>query len=152
MIIEKSKRSRWIQLFWAALFFIVILTFIWHDYDPARRRLFYILSLSLMIVINYFYDEGFNKVGLWPDNFKKPFLEYWKILAGLSVLILFLGFLFGTARYSDPLAMIKGLVVCLLWGLFQQYLLNGFFVNRLAGFFENDKDPIIPLIAASLFT
>lgn len=151
MTTVERKRSSWAQLFWGIVFYVSIMFGIWRDYDLHNQSWFYFFVLTGMAGIHGFYREGLKKIGLWPKSFRVAFAENGESLLGLVMLILFLGLWFGSIRYNDLSRLISNLAATFIWGLFQQYLLNGFFVNRLAGFFKDEKDPMIPWIAGGLF-
>lgn len=76
----------------------------------------------------------------------------WAFLAALSLLcgvLLAAGRAFGTIRHVSLSGAFLNLGWYLLWGLFQQYLLNGYFVNRLSDALPNKKKA--PFAAAILF-
>lgn len=145
------KRSAWVQFFWAVCFFAITMFGVWRGYDFRNYDWFYVLILAGMALLNGYYAEGFRKIGLWPESFKSCFLEYGKMLLILSGLVLFLGLWFGVVRYADPWRILSNLCYGVIWGFFQQYVLNGFFVNRLAGFFEDENNPVVVWGAGCLF-
>lgn len=152
MTLGVRKRSVWWQLFWAMLFYVILIFNFWQfGSDFKNHWLRYILIFGAMVGINGFYAEGIRKMGLWPHDFKACFLVYGKSLLGLAVLIIFLGILSGTPRYHNTNEWIINFVKYLGWGFLQQYLLNGFFVNRLVGYLGTDRNGQIPVIAGSLF-
>ncbi|MBI2063665.1 MAG: CPBP family intramembrane metalloprotease [Candidatus Yanofskybacteria bacterium] len=145
------KRSAWAQLFWVVCFFAVIMFGVWRGYDIHNYDWFYGLILMGMAGLSGFYSDGLRKLGFWPKNFKNCFLEYGKKLLILAGLIFFLGLWFGTVRYTAPSLILLNLSYGVMWGFLQQCILNGFFVNRLAGFFENENNAGIKWGAGGLF-
>ena len=135
MIFEARKRSEWTQLFWGITFYAIIIFGVWRGYDMHDHDWFYLFTLMGMAGVHGFYREGFKRIGFRPKSLKVTFVENGERLLWLVLLILFLGLWFGSVRYTDSWRFVSNLGATLIWGLFQQYLLNGFFVNRLAGFF-----------------
>jgi membrane protease YdiL (CAAX protease family) len=67
-------------------------------------------------------------------------------------LFLAAGSLAGTVRRMTPGEMALGFSAYVVWGVFQQYLLNGFLANRLAEFAGGPRSRLVPLVAAALFS
>ncbi|OGN05091.1 MAG: hypothetical protein A2831_00210 [Candidatus Yanofskybacteria bacterium RIFCSPHIGHO2_01_FULL_44_17] len=152
MVSKPRKRSKWAQLFWAVLFYILFVGAYWKfGMDLENYGPYYLLIVGGMAGINGFYGEGLKEIGLWPKNFRVAFYEFGWLLLTIAAIVSCLGILFGQARFSGPGQWLEYFLRYCAGGLFQQYLLNGFFVNRLVGFLEDDKNPHIPLIAGSFF-
>jgi hypothetical protein len=66
----------------------------------------------------------------------------------LSAAVVGLGAALGTLRAKQPGAAAQDILAYFAWGLFQQYLLNGFFANRLTECAGGRE----PLAAATLFS
>jgi hypothetical protein len=62
------------------------------------------------------------------------------------------GALAGTMRRMTPGEIALGFAAYVVWGVFQQYLLNAFLGNRLAEFAGRPRSPLVPLAAATLFS
>jgi Type II CAAX prenyl endopeptidase Rce1-like len=76
------------------------------------------------------------------------------LLAAGSAAFLFLaaGSLAGTIRRMTPGEVAVGFAAYVVWGVFQQYLLNAFLANRLAEFMGVSGSRVVPLAAAALFS
>ncbi len=69
-----------------------------------------------------------------------------------ACLFLAAGLQAGTVRPIAPGQIALGLGAYMVWGLFQQYLLNGFLANRLAEFRGGPESRLVPLASAALFS
>jgi len=65
---------------------------------------------------------------------RAAFTAVFSTALALCLVLLGIGALLGTLRQITVRAAVVGMASYILWGLFQQYLLNGYFVNRLAQF------------------
>lgn len=73
------------------------------------------------------------------------------VLAALALALLMLGLTLHSIRtVTFEGAFLSFLLYC-LWGLFQQYLLNGYFVNRFSDFLPGHRRAV-PLLAAAFFS
>src|SRR5690348_5083181 len=77
--------------------------------------------------------------------------DFAPLMIGLAGIPLALGVWFGTLHLSSPLGLLPFIIYYCVWGTFQQYALNGFFVNRLSAAAAHDEQRWVPLLAAILF-
>ncbi len=75
--------------------------------------------------------ETLSQLGFRVDGFVETCVDYGRIVLATATMILYAGLASGTIR-EIPLqgAIINFLIYC-GWGLFQQYLLNGYFARRI---------------------
>lgn len=152
MVLEASNRSRWVQLFWAMFFYFIFVGSYWEfGNDLENFGLYYGLILVGMVGINRFYGEGLKEIGLWPKNFKTAFSEFGLLLLCIILILLCFGLLFGQYHFPKSSSWLSYFLIYCFSGLLQQYLLNGFFLNRLVGFVGDERNPRIPIIAGGFF-
>ncbi|HXN49540.1 MAG TPA: CPBP family glutamic-type intramembrane protease [Bryobacteraceae bacterium] len=128
--------------------FAFIMVFIW------RLQLFHpwlaIVAPAFTVATHVARREDIRWLGFGSKQFRAgvPLL-----LAAGSAACLFLaaGSAAGTMRRMTPGEMAMGFAAYIVWGVFQQYLLNGFLANRLAEFTARPRSPLVPLAAAALF-
>lgn len=131
------------------LVFALILLDIWW----LRFRFFLAWIPILVLILNSHLARGETPEGL---GFRRDNLQAaWNRIAGF---VLFAagawfagGLLLGTLRDIRANSAVLSLALYGLWGLFQQYLLNGFFVNRLSEASHHQSPHRIALWAAALF-
>ncbi len=129
--------------------FVFVMFFIW------KAQLFH---PQLAVVIPVFTvathaarGETVQRLGFgWKDFRRALPLLFWTVIGGC--LILAAATMAGTIRQITVGYAAGGLGAYMIWGLFQQYLLNAFIANRLAESAANPKGPLVPLIAATLFS
>lgn len=152
---RQARGNRWAHLFWAMAVFAAIMVYIWWGRDYYRSRWMYLLFLLPMLAGNLYYKEGLAEIGFNPAlGFKRCFRDCGERLMGLAGLLLYL-VLFVERREMTLVQAALGFSWCLLWAFGQQYVLNGFFVNRLLGFYggdEKETTAVAPLFAATLFS
>jgi membrane protease YdiL (CAAX protease family) len=69
-----------------------------------------------------------------------------------TFVLLALGLTLGTVRNIGIGQAALSILAYVIWGLFQQYLLNGYFANRLFAFFGKERRGATALTAAALFS
>ncbi|MFL5576431.1 MAG: type II CAAX prenyl endopeptidase Rce1 family protein [Gemmatimonadaceae bacterium] len=91
---------------------------------------------------------GFRRANLWPC-----LVAVTPLLLAIGALAVVLGARFGTVRRVTPAKLSLFIVYYCLWGLIQQYALNGYFVNRFAaGAAERGRGRrLVPLLGATCF-
>lgn len=151
-MLQLKRANRWPHLFWVLAVFAAIMVYIWWGRDYYRYRWMYLLFLLPMLAGNLYYKEGLAEIGFNPAlGFKRCFRDCGERLMGLAGLLLYF-VLFVETRNMTLTQAALNFIWCLLWALAQQYVLNGFFVNRLVAFFGDAEDHTIPLAAAMLFS
>ena len=133
----------------AAVVFCLILAYIW------RLRFSHPFSwvpiLLLIVVSHLYHGETLETLGLrWgvaPRGFRE--LSTALLLAALALLIP--GLVFNTIRDVSWRVALSGFALYCVWGLFQQYVLNGFFVNRLSAFLPH-RSEAVPILAGITFS
>lgn len=146
---DQKPSHRWTYLLEALSAFAVILIYIWwlRPYFPWL----WIAILALIVVSHFLHHEGPARLGFGWREFKASFPVIVPWVLGLALAVWGTGMVFHSLREATPSGLLQGLCLYLPWGVFQQYLLNGYFVNRLLGFFGNATSRAVPLAAGILF-
>jgi hypothetical protein len=129
--------------------FLLILVHIW--FVSRRVRLAWLVILIPVIYSHWSRGESFRWLGFRRDNFGQCVRDFAPLILGLAGVPLVLGAVFGTVHMSSTMAPLAFVAYYCVWGTFQQYALNGFFVNRLSGAAAPDEQRWVPLLAATLF-
>jgi membrane protease YdiL (CAAX protease family) len=121
---------------WAALepgiVFGSVLLYIWwiRPYFPR----FWILPLVLVLISHAVRGETPDRLGFRTEGFRAGLIRYGHYVAGAALILLAGGVAFRTIRdLTWRWAAINFGVYC-VWGVFQQYVLNGYFLNRFVRF------------------
>ena len=126
--------------------FILIMLYIW------LLRWSYPLSwaiiLALMLASHALRRETPAKLGFTLRNFEDALVRFTPVVLLLALTLLAAGSIARTIRHITPESGFASLVLYFGWGLFQQYAVNGFFVNRFMEF----SPARAPLLAALLFS
>jgi membrane protease YdiL (CAAX protease family) len=137
----------WFSLAEAFVIFFLIIEYIW----SLRFRLpaFWVLILALIALSHVWRRETLPGMGFRRAGFRASLREFGPLVLAAAGSLILAGLLTGSVRSISVEAAIGSLVAYCVWGLFQQYLLNGYFVNRLRDFFGRSMR--VPLVAALLF-
>ena len=112
-----------------ALMFLLIMLYIWRlraVHQPWAPAIF-----CLMLISHYRHGESPRDLGFRAVNFRACFTIFSPALLFVSLVLLACGILLETMRSLDLEHALIGFLSYCLWGLFQQYLLNAYFVNRM---------------------
>lgn len=130
----------------AAVGFGLIMLYIWRLRFTAPRA--WVFILGFFVLSHILRGEGRASLGFRLGNFRECMRTLAPALALLTLSLMAAGVLLETIR---PISLEYG-CMCLLaycpWGIFQQYLLNGYIANRLLAVFSARY---VPLMAAALF-
>ncbi len=131
----RTKRD-WPALIEALGVFVLVMLYIW------KLRMFHpwlwMVILGFVAGSHFPHGEGALELGLRWKGFRASLRAVLPWTFALAALLLAGGLLFGTMDPGPPPRMAVSLLVYFAWGLFQQYLLNGYFLNRLTEFFGGD--------------
>jgi hypothetical protein len=140
------KGAKWLNLGEAATGFLLIMLYIWWLRFRAPRA--WVWILAFLVLSHVLRGEHTAGLGFRWKNFKECAETMAPALLLLALALLAAGMLLQTMR---PIRLEYGLM-CLLaycpWGIFQQYLLNGYIANRLLAVSSARH---VPLIAGALF-
>ena len=107
--------------------------------------------LGFVVGTHFARHESVRRVGFGITEFRRAFPAVFPWIAGLALVIIAAGTLLGTARGLTPLQIAASILVYIAWGLFQQYILNGYFVNRLREYAPDKTKGWVALMAGLLF-
>jgi hypothetical protein len=139
------KPSRY-ALFEVVSAFAMILLYIWRLRFPYPWS--WTIILALILASHAFRMETAARLGFSRKNLESCLIAFTPPVLLLALALLGLGFICRTIRHITPQSGFSSLMLYFVWGLFQQYVLNGYFVNRLM-----DVSPArAPLLAALLFS
>ena len=127
--------------------FVMIMTYIWGL--RSTHHGLWMGILCLMLLSHLVHRERAEGLGFGARNLRVCLREYAPLLGFFALLMLGCGILLQTTR---PIGFEQGFLSFawyLPWGLVQQYILNGYFMNRLDGVLSARA---APLAAAALFS
>ena len=123
-----------------AVVFILIMAYIWTlRFD---HHWVWVGILGMMMVSHALRQEDAVRLGFRVGNLRECLAEVAPGLAFVALLMLTAGLLLQTTRPIDFRQAFGSWAIYLPWGLFQQYILNGYFYTRL--------DAALPRRSASL--
>ena len=133
----------------AGTVFLLLLSYIW--YFQRRVHWAWMILLGLVLLSHAIRGESPVALGLRRAGFRdcaRRFAIPTVLVAAMGTI---LGFALDTVR-DVALWRVAG-VLCgyCFWALFQQYLLNGYFVNRIHASFQARHEFIVALIGGALF-
>lgn len=127
-----TGRPEWRHLVEPTAIFALIMLYIWHL--RAGHQSFWLFILGIIVASHAARGEMPGGLGFRLTNFRQCLAVFSPVLLFLAVLLLSLGTLAQTTRDINFERGVLGLFSYCIWGLFQQYLLNSYFVNRLQAF------------------
>ena len=145
---SEQERGRWLPLLEATGVFLLIMLYIW--WLEPRVPPFWVAILALVVASHRWRRETFATLGFGRSNLRRCAAALALPVASLSLALLTAGCAFGTIRSISPLQGTLFLLSYLPWGLFQQYVLNGYFLTRLRMSLPGSRGA--PLLAALLFS
>jgi hypothetical protein len=151
---KQTRGHDWLTLIEALLVLTLLLEYIWF----LRGSRDWLMVLGVVILSHVVRKEGPYEIGFWPRDIKKCFVEMFDsdwtvfILATMIVIVCASPWRPMTASHA-----LGNLMNDLKSGLIQQYLLCGYFVNRLLIFYRveinfNDKNKQISKLAGLFFS
>ena len=138
-----SRRYAWLE---ATTVLVMILCYIW--WWRPLHPLSWIFILGLVLASQAYRRETPVRLGFRLTNSKNALVVCTPAMLLLGLALVIGGAIGGTIRKVTLESGFLSLTLYCLWGLFQQYLLNGYFLNRLS---ENARNAA-PLLAALSFS
>ena len=129
--------------------FLLILIHIWFVMDHAHMA--WLVILVPVIYSHRRHGESLARLGFRRENFLRCVRDFAPLILGLAGVPLALGAWFGTLRLPHSARPLAFVIYYCIWGTFQQYALNGYFVNRLMAAATLPERRWVPLLAATLF-
>ena len=150
---EPSPRttSGWLSALEAAVVFTLIILYIWRL--QRRAGAFWIVPLAIVIASHVYRHESLAFLGFRVQRPGLAFRAWGPWVLALAVIIVALGATLHTVRPgATPLGALEILAGYFVWGLFQQYVLNGYFLNRIVQSLHGTRAAALaPLIAGAVF-
>ena len=112
-----------------AILFSLIMLYIWWLRAGHSHAVF--VLFGLVLISHYWHGESPGELGFRATNFRVCFQVFAPALLFIALLLLSAGILLQTLREVDLERAAVGFIAYCVWGLFQQYVLNAYFVNRL---------------------
>jgi membrane protease YdiL (CAAX protease family) len=112
-----------------AMVLLLIMLYIWRLRGVNQG--WAMVIFSLLLLSHFWRGESPRELGFRTENFRACFAAFSPALLFLTLLLLAAGILLQTLRVLDLERSIIGFLSYCTWGLFQQYILNAYFVNRL---------------------
>jgi hypothetical protein len=146
---RRIEGHRWATAIATGAVFAGIILYIWWlrgVYSPS-----WLVILAFIVVSHWIRREGPVELGFRFSGLKSSLFAVLPVLILLILGLLAFGSLFRTIRSVTFERAVSNLAIYLVWGLFQQYLLNGYFVNRLRFVFPAGEGKWAALLASVLF-
>lgn len=148
---DREIRFRdWKALVEALGVFALIMMYIW--WIRLEHPWIALALLGFVISTHFTHREHPIWLGFGWRNFRQalPAVAPW--VAFFAIALFATGLLLGTVRDTTLSRALLSIFAYVFWGLFQQYLLNGYFANRLAEFLGKSHVHGVALGAAALFS
>jgi hypothetical protein len=141
------RRTQWIFFLEPAAVFVLIMLYIWRWRFTAPHAWIYILGV--VVLSHIVHRERTASLGFRWNNFEECMETLAPAVLLVAISLIACGVLLQTMRNIRFDHGLLCFVAYCPWGLFQQYLLNGYFTNRLLAAASARH---VPLIAAALFS
>ena len=127
--------------------FLLIMAYIWEL--RYSHHGFWLAILGLMLLSHRLRGERPGKLGFDAGNLRDCLEDFAPAIAFLALTLLGLGIVLQTTRQIRFEQGLLAWAAYLPWGLFQQYILNGYFFNRFDSVLSRRT---APMISAALFS
>ena len=124
------RDQRLLLLLEPAVMFALIMLYIWR-LRVAHQPWAALAIFCMMLMSHYRRGESPGDLGFCKSNFRACVRVFSPALLFISLTLLAAGILVQTLRGLELERAVLGFMAYCVWGLFQQYLLNAYFVNRL---------------------
>jgi membrane protease YdiL (CAAX protease family) len=133
----------------AGTVFFLLLSYIW--YFQTRVHWSWMILLGLVLLSHAIRGESPVDLGLRKAGFRDCARKFAVPVLLVAATGTILGFALDTVRDVEPWRVVGVLSGYCVWALFQQYLLNGYFVNRIHASFHARHEYVVALIGGALF-
>src|SRR6266404_4128337 len=130
--------------------FAMILIYIW--LLRFSHPFAWIVIFVLIIASHVFRRESPARLGFGAKNLASSLAALTPFVVVLALALLSFGLVFRTIRHITPESGYGSLLMYCCWGLFQQYILNGYFVNRFREFSPSLAPPLAALFFSAAHT
>ncbi len=127
--------------------FVLIMAYIW-DLRYTHPHV-WVIIMAMILTSHMVHRERAEDLGFHRRNLAECLREYAPAVVFFALLLLSCGMLFSTTRPMDFDQGLTAWMGYLPWGLFQQYVLNGYFMNRFDGLVSRRA---APMLSAALFS
>ena len=134
----------------AGTLFTLLLLYIW--YVEARARPSWIALLALLIASQVVRGETPQVLGLRWQGFVDAARRYLPGVVVVAAVGVLASARLHTIRPVEPVRVVAVLIGYTWWALAQQYLLNGYFTNRLSAAFDDRHQYLVAPMAGILFS
>lgn len=145
-----GRRRDWPALVEALAVFSLIMLYIW--WVRLRHPWVWLLVLGFVLGTHFMHGETGHWIGFSWKCFRAAIPAVGPWIAAITCAIVAAGLAFGTVRRATLGQALLSAVAYVVWGLFQQYLLNGYFVNRLLEYTREPRGGLVAASAALLFS
>lgn len=114
------------------ILFVLIVVYIW--WIRPFLPLFWVALLGYVLVSHAARGETPARLGFRIAGFRESARRYGPVVCAIALALLAAGIGAGSVRDISPRWAAINFVVYCFWGIFQQYLLNGYFFNRFGRF------------------
>jgi membrane protease YdiL (CAAX protease family) len=133
----------------AGTVFALLLSYIW--YFQSRAHSSWTVLLAMVLISHAVRGESPADLGLRREGFTDAARRFAIPVVLVALLGTALGFALDTVRHVAAWRVAGVLAGYCVWALFQQYLLNGYFVNRLQASFDARYQYLVAPMAGALF-
>jgi membrane protease YdiL (CAAX protease family) len=133
----------------AGAVFALLISYIW--YFQAIAHSSWMILLALVLMSHAVRGESPSSLGLRSEGFVACARRFAIPVLLLAAIGTILGFAFDTVRHVAAWRIAGVLGGYCFWALFQQYLLNGYFVNRLQASFDTRYQYLVAPMAGAMF-
>jgi hypothetical protein len=133
----------------AGTVFFLLISYIW--YFQAHFHSSWMILLALVLASHVVRGESVFRLGLRTAGFAECARRFTIPVVLIAAAGTIAGFAFDTVRHVSPLRVAGVLTGYCFWALFQQYLLNGYFVNRIEASLATRYRYLVAPMAGTLF-
>ena len=135
--------------FEAGTVFFLLLAYIW--YFQARFHAGWMVILGIVIVSHIVRGERPSMLGFRGAGFRDCARRFALPVLIVAAIGTAAGFAMDTVRDVKPISVAGVLIGYCAWALFQQYVLNGYFVTRIAASVDERRQFIVAPMAGMIF-
>lgn len=133
----------------AGTIFFLLLAYIW--YFQARMHRSWMILLALVVLSHVVRRETPAALGLRRQGFRDCARRYALPVVVVAIAGTLTGFMLDTLRDVAAWRVAGVLIGYCWWALFQQYLLNGYFANRLSASLDSRNQFLVAPLAGAMF-
>jgi membrane protease YdiL (CAAX protease family) len=139
----------WVHAVEAGAIFALLISYIW--FFQALARPSWMILLGIILISHAIRGETPSGLGLRKAGFAECARRFAVPVIVVAVITVMLGFVFETVRHVAVWQVAGVLLGYCPWALFQQYLLNGYFTNRLSASFDARYQFLVAPMAGGMF-